>query len=45
MKLEVSTDWSVHGLRAVILENRSLRVVVLPEAGANIWLARLNKKG
>jgi galactose mutarotase-like enzyme len=37
MDLGVSTDWSYHGLRAVVLENRLLRVVVLPEAGARIW--------
>lgn len=28
--------WHFHGLRAVVLENRDLRVVVLPEAGARI---------
>jgi galactose mutarotase-like enzyme len=37
MDLGVSTDWSYRGLRTVILENRHLRVVVLPEAGARIW--------
>src|SRR5258708_37345468 len=37
MDLGVSTDWSYHGLRPVGLENRLLRVVVLPEAGARIW--------
>lgn len=35
--LRVSTDWTFHGLRAVVLENRALRVVILPEAGAKIW--------
>lgn len=29
--------WHLHGLRAVVLENRELRVVVLPEAGARIF--------
>lgn len=37
MDLSVSTDWSYCGLRAVVLENRHLRVVILPEAGAKIW--------
>lgn len=37
MDLDVSTDWSYHGLRTVVLENRVLRVVVLPEAGGKIW--------
>ena len=37
MKLSVSTDWSYRGLRSVALENQSLRVIVLPEAGAKIW--------
>ena len=37
MDLSVSTDWSYQGLRAVVLENRHIRVVILPEAGAKIW--------
>ncbi len=37
MKLSVSSDWSYNGLRAIVLENRYLRVVILPEAGAKIW--------
>lgn len=37
MKVRVNTDWSYRGLRAVVLENRSLRVIILPEAGAKIW--------
>ena len=37
MDLSVNADWSYCGLRAVVLENRLLRVVVLPEAGARIW--------
>ena len=37
MELGVNIDWSYHGLRAVVLENRMLRVIVLPEAGARIW--------
>ncbi len=35
--LNVTTAWSYRGLRAVVLENRLLRVVILPEAGAKIW--------
>ena len=37
MKFGVSMDWTLHGLRAVVLENSALRVVVLPEAGGKIW--------
>lgn len=37
MKPNVSTDWSYRGLSSVVLENRALRVVILPEAGARIW--------
>jgi hypothetical protein len=37
MTLSVNTDWSYRGLRTVVLENRLLRVVILPEAGAKIW--------
>ncbi len=36
-ELRVSTDWSYRGLRVVSLENRTLRLVILPEAGAKIW--------
>jgi hypothetical protein len=35
--LSISTDWTLHGLKAIVLENRFLRIVVLPEAGAKIW--------
>ena len=35
-KALVDAYWHFHGLRAVILENEFLRVVVLPEAGARI---------
>jgi len=37
MQVRVSTDWSYRGLDAVVLENRVLRVVVLPQAGGKIW--------
>ena len=39
-ELQVSTEWAYRGLRAVILENRLLQVVILPEAGAKIWQIR-----
>ena len=35
--LRVNTDWTYHGLRVVSLENRLLRLAILPEAGAKIW--------
>lgn len=35
--LRISTAWTFHGLRTVLLENRFLRLEVLPEAGAKIW--------
>ena len=37
MRVSVTTAWSYRGLRTVVLENRLLRLVVLPEAGAKIW--------
>jgi galactose mutarotase-like enzyme len=37
MQVRVSTDWSYRGLHAVVLENRMLRIVILPEAGGKIW--------
>lgn len=36
-ELCVSAGQSVNSLRTIVLENRFLRVVVLPEAGARIW--------
>jgi hypothetical protein len=33
----VSVEWSYRGLRTEVLENRMLRVIMLPEAGAKIW--------
>ena len=33
----LSTGWTLHGLRAMVLENRLLRLVILPEAGAKIF--------
>ena len=35
--LSISTGWTLHGLRAILVENRFLRLVVLPEAGGKIW--------
>jgi len=37
MHLRISTDWSYRGLDTVVLENRALRLVILPEAGGKIW--------
>jgi len=37
MRLRVSTDWSYRGLHTIVLENRLLRLVILPAAGAKIW--------
>jgi Aldose 1-epimerase len=36
-ELTLSTGLTVYGLRAIGLENRFLRVVILPGAGAKIW--------
>ena len=39
MPMIVSADgrWSFLGFRAVVLENRALRVVILPELGGRVW--------
>jgi hypothetical protein len=37
MQPRVSKDWSYRGLGAVVLENRMLRLVILPQAGGKIW--------
>lgn len=37
MNVRVNTDWSYRDLKAVMLENSALRIVVLPEAGGKIW--------
>lgn len=36
-ELSCSTAWTLHGLRVVLLENRWLRLAVLPEAGGKLW--------
>jgi len=36
-ELRLSTDWTYRGLRVVSVENRFLRLVILPEAGAKLW--------
>jgi len=36
-ELSLSTAWTLHGLRVILLENRWLRLVVLPESGGKIW--------
>jgi hypothetical protein len=33
----IDPHWSYHGFRALVLENRCLRAVVLPELGAKVW--------
>jgi galactose mutarotase-like enzyme len=33
----IDTRWSLHSYRAVVLENRALRVVALPELGGRVW--------
>lgn len=38
--LEWSADWSYRGLSAVVLENRRLRIVVLPDLGGKVWSIR-----
>jgi hypothetical protein len=35
--LRLSTAWTLHGLQTIVLENRYLKLVILPEAGAKIW--------
>jgi hypothetical protein len=35
--LTIDTNWTYHGFRAVVLENRHLRAVILPELGAKVW--------
>lgn len=35
--LKISTAWTFHGLNAILLENRFLRLTILPEAGGKIW--------
>jgi len=37
MEPRVSTDWSFRELNTVVLENRALRLVILPQAGGKIW--------
>lgn len=35
--LRISNAWTLYGLQTIVLENRCLRLVILPEAGAKIW--------
>jgi galactose mutarotase-like enzyme len=37
MQVRVNTDWRYRGLDAVLLENRLLRIIILPQAGGKIW--------
>ncbi|MBA2755241.1 MAG: DUF5107 domain-containing protein [Chloroflexia bacterium] len=32
-----SADWTYRGLRALVLENSSLRVGILPDVGGKVW--------
>lgn len=36
-ELSANTHWTYRGLKTVILENRFLEVVILPEAGGKLW--------
>jgi Domain of unknown function (DUF5107) len=36
-ELRVSSDWTYRGLKVVTLENRFLRVTILPEVGGKVW--------
>jgi hypothetical protein len=36
-QLTIDPHWTYHGFRAVVLENRHLRAVILPELGAKVW--------
>lgn len=38
--LRISTGWTLHGLRAILLDNRHLHLVILPEAGGKLWQVR-----
>jgi len=37
MAVRVDAGWAYRGFRAIVLENRLLRAVILPELGAKIW--------
>jgi hypothetical protein len=37
MSVRVDTDWSYRGIPAVVISNKWLRVVMLPELGGKIW--------
>lgn len=43
MGVSIDTRWSLNGLKAVILENEFLNIVILPEAGGKIYSIRDNK--
>jgi hypothetical protein len=36
-ELALSTAWTFHGLKTILLKNRYLRLTILPEAGGKIW--------
>ena len=35
--LIVQSGPALHGLRTILIENKLVRIVVLPEAGAKVW--------
>jgi len=35
--VRIDTNWHYHGLRALVVENRHLRLVILPELGGKLW--------
>jgi hypothetical protein len=37
VELNLSTGWTFHGLSLITLENRFLRVHIMPQAGGRIW--------
>jgi galactose mutarotase-like enzyme len=43
MGCRIHTDWSYRGFQTIVLENRDLRVIVLPEIGAKIFEFKLKK--
>ncbi|MBE2239652.1 MAG: DUF5107 domain-containing protein [Caldilineaceae bacterium] len=35
--VRIDTNWHYHGLRALVIENSRLRLVILPELGGKLW--------
>ena len=36
-QVRLDTNWHYHGFRALVVENRHLRLVILPELGGKLW--------